>query len=199
MSERGLRSATAEPARWYRCSTAARWLPRVIGASLLIATMLGAFRVEARKYTPLPYFQRLVVLAGALVALAVVRRGAELRRSFGLAGDELVVAVGARRSRLSLAEIERLYFAAPFAGTTSWIAATVLVDRDGRQWRLPALIRDGGELVTACLARAGRNDLEAWADAYRVVAKMGRASLHVWVGYATAAALLAVSVAYYFA
>jgi hypothetical protein len=165
--------------------------------AVLVATTLGAFRVEPRANALLPYVQRFVVLAGALLAFSVVRRGAEVRRAFGLVGDTLLVSVGRHTSRLRLDDIERLDYSAPFAGTTSWMAATVLSDRDGRSWRIPTLVEDGDLLVRELIQRSGRNDLESWAEAYRVVSRMGRTARHIRLGYAVVVGLLVASVVYY--
>jgi hypothetical protein len=164
---------------------------------VLVATTLGAFHVEPRADTLLPYIQRFVVLVGALLAVMIVRRGAVVRRAFGLAGDSLLVSDGRHTSRLRLADVERLDYAAPFGGTTSWIAATELTDRDGRVWRIPALLEDGDRLVRNLIERSGRNDLESWAEAYRVVPRMGRSASHVRMGYAAVVGLLVAGVVYY--
>jgi hypothetical protein len=169
-----------------------------VGAAVLVATLLGALRVDARANPMLPHVQRLVIVAGAFVALVIVRRGSEVRREFRLVDGGLEVSVGSRHARLQLEDVDRLYYAAPFAGSTSWIPATVLIDREGRSWRIPALLQQGDRLLRELLAAAGRNDLDAWADAYRVLPRMGRATLYVRSGYAVVVALLAAAFVYYF-
>ena len=198
--DRGVRrrkTDETEPERFYRCGVAARWLPRTIAAAVLATAMLSAFRIDATSQALAPTVQQFVVFAGALVALGVARKGSEVRCVFGLTRDALTVGVGSRNLRLGLAEIQRLDYAAPFAGSTSWLPAAVLVDRDGRVWRVPALIDGGDQLFSELLRRAERHDLDSWADVCHIVPRMGRYRLRIRIGYAVAAAILVVGVGYY--
>jgi hypothetical protein len=141
--------------------------------------------------------RQFVVIAGAIVGLGVARKGSEVRCRFGLAGQSLVIRVGSRELRLELGQIERLDYDLPFGGSLSWLPATVLVDRGGRSWRIPALVEGGDQLITDLLQRADRHDLYSWADVYHIVARMGRARQWVRAGYAVAAAVLLAGIAYY--
>lgn len=191
------RGAETEPDRLYRCGTAARWLPRTLAAAILVTAMLGAFRLDPAGAALLPMVRQFVVFAGALLALGVARKGAEVRIRFGLASNALIVTVGSRNWRLLWPEIQRLDWAAPFAGSLSWLPATVLIDRDGRSWRVPALIDGGDQLLVELLRRAERHDLDSWAEVYHVVPRMARYRLRIRVGYAIALLILVVGVAYY--
>jgi hypothetical protein len=164
---------------------------------VLVAAMLGSFRIGPAGEPLLVAVQRFVVLAGALVALLVVRRGAELRRTYEVTRDGLVVSHGRRRESLRFEEIDRLDYAAPFAGTPNWLPATLLLDRQGTVWRLSALTTRADEMIAELLARAGRSDLESWAEACRIAPRMARWRLRVWLGHAIAGTILAVAAGYY--
>jgi len=191
------RSDDPGPDRIYRCSGAARWLPRGLAAAVLVAAMLGAFRIETSADPLLPHVRRFVVLVGAVLAVGIVRKGREVRCTFGLTRDAIVIAAGSRSIRLELEEIQRLDWAGPFGGSLNWMPAALLIDNDGRSWRVPALVERGDELFTELLGRAARHDLEAWADAYHIVARMARYPFRVRVGYVVVAATLVAGVVYY--
>jgi len=159
--------------------------------------MLSAFRIDAVGEPLLPTVRQFVVFVGALLALGVARKGSEVRCRFSLTGDALTVAVGSRSLDIGLAEIQRLDYAAPFAGSLGWLPAAVLIDRDGRSWRVPALVDEGDHLFVELLRRAQRHDLDSWAEVCRIVPRMGRYRLRVRTGYAVAGAILLVGVAYY--
>jgi len=198
--DRGARrsqTGETEPERLYGCGPAARWLPRAMAAAVLATSMLSAFRIDATSQAMAPTVRNVVVFAGALLALGVVRKGSEVRHVFGLTGDALTVVVGSRSLRLGLAEIQRLDYAAPFAGSTSWLPASVILDRDGRAWRVPALIDGGDRLFVELLRRAARHDLDSWADEYHIVPRMGRYRWRIRMGYAVTAAILVVGLGYY--
>ena len=194
---RGQRAET-EPERLYGCGFAARWLPRTLAAAVLVTAMFSASRIDGSGDSLLTNVRRFVVVAGALVALGVARKGSEVRCRFGLTDDALTVLVGSRRFGLDLADIQRLDYAAPFAGSLSWLPATVLVDKDGGSWRVPALVHAGDELFEELLRKADRHDLDSWAEVYRIVPRMGRYSFRIRVGYVVAAAIALVGVGYYF-
>ena len=130
---------TKEPERVYGCGAAARWLPRALAAAVLMTAMFGVFRIDGTGDALLPTVRRLVVVAGALLALGVARKGSEVRCKFGLTREALTVVVGSRHYRLELADVRRLDYAAPFAGSLNWLPAAVLVDKDGRSWRVPKI------------------------------------------------------------
>lgn len=189
---------TKEPERIYGCGAAARWLPRALAAAVLMTAMFGVFRIDDTGDALLPTVRRFIVVAGALLALSVARKGSEVRCKFGLTGEALTVVVGSRHYRLELADVGRLDYAAPFAGSLNWLPAAVLIDKDGRSWRVPALVRDGDELFAELLRRANRHDLDSWAEVYRIVPRMGRYTFRIRLGYAVAAAIALVGLGYYF-
>jgi hypothetical protein len=182
----------------YRCATAARWLPRALAGSVLAATVLAAFRFDPYEVLSVTRFLRAgLSLLGAILALWVVKKGAEVRTVFVLAGEEMVVRHGSRSYGLRLEEIERLDFEPPFAVTRTWLPALIVHDRFGQPWRVSALIENGSRFVEDLLRRVGRSDLETWAATLHLESKMARAGLRVAVGYATAAIILAAGIAYY--
>jgi hypothetical protein len=170
----------------------------MLAAAVLVTAMCAALRIEGTADSLLPTVRRFVVVAGALLALGVARKGSEVRCKFGLTGDALTVVAGSRHFRLDLADIQRLDYSSPFSGSLSWLPAAVLVDKDGRNWRVPALVHDGDELFTELLGNADRHDLDSWADVYRIVPRMRRYAFRIRVGYGVAAAIALVGVAYYF-
>jgi hypothetical protein len=189
--------AETEAERFYGCGAAARWLPRTLAAAVLVTAMFGVLRIDGSGDSLLPTVRRLVVVAGALLALGVARRGSEVRCKFGLTEHALTVAVGSRRFGLDLADIQRLDYAAPFSGSLNWLPATVLVDKDGRSWRVPALVDRGDELLEEILRRVNRHDLDSWAEVYRIVPRMGRYSFRIRFGYGVAAVIVLVGVGHY--
>jgi hypothetical protein len=186
-----------EPDRLYGCGVSARWLPRAVAAAVLVTAMLAAFRIGGAGGPLLTMVQRSVVVAGAFLGLGVLRKGSEVRCRFGLTRDALTVVVGSRHYRLELADIQRLDYAAPFAGTLSWLPAAVLVDKNGRNWRVPAVVDGGDELLAELLRSVDRHDLDSWAEVYRIVPRMGRYALRIRVGYGVAAAIVLVGLGYY--
>ena len=190
---------TPEPAPdvVYRCGPAARWLPRALAASVLAGAMLAGSRIDPSVAPLVPFVRQFVILAGAVLAVMIVRKGGEVRFSFGLTRDALIVAAGKRTARLELSRVKRVDYEAPMGGSMNWVPATVLIDDEGRGWRVPSLVERGDRLIVDLLGRAARNDLDAWADAHHVVPRMGRYSLRVRAGYALVAIVLVASLAYY--
>jgi hypothetical protein len=142
---------------------------------------------------------RLALWAGAaLLALWLLRKGAELRLSVVLTEEGLVFSYGARPVTLRFAEIETLRFDPPFAARKSWVAATALLDEGGRSWRLPVALENGDGLVAGLVRRSGREDLATWVEVLQVERRMRRGRLHQVVVYGTAAALLIAAAAFYF-
>ena len=176
--------------RSYRASTAARWLPRTLGAAILVASTLWALRADPRIDPLAPYVARFVVLVGALAAFVVVRAGAEVRHEVSLDDTGIRIGSGGRMRSLEWPDVERLDWIAPFTSGRRWIPAAALVDRFGAAWRLPALIADGDGLIRELLRRSGRSDLAAWAEVYRLERRMRRHGSRSAIGYATAAAFV---------
>jgi len=181
----------------WACGAPARWLPRTLAGAVLAAATLAALRIDPAIESLVPFVRRFVVVAGAVAALGIARKGAEVRCRFAVTADALHVEIGSRRPRLVLDDIRRLDWAPPFAGSTNWLPAAVAIDREGRSWRIPALVEDGAGLIEQLLRHAGRNDLDGWADVRRLRERMGRSGLLLRVGYALALAVLLSGLAYY--
>ena len=184
-----------EPVATYRSGVAARWLPRILAAAILAAAMLAGLRLEERGYGRA--LRTSVVLVGALTALLVVRRAGDVRVVFELGPQSLSLVRGAHRATLDLDRIERLRFDAPFVTSRHWVPAAVLVDRDGRDWRLPATLEGGDRLVRDLVGRIDRDDLRAWGDALGHERRMGRTRRVLIVGYGLAALVLLAALVFY--
>ena len=182
----------------YRCGAAARWLPRALAGSLLAAALVATMRVDPEVViSGSRGFRTAVVILAAVLALWILRRGGEVRLRIEVNARDLVFEFGAQSSTLRLADVETLRYDAPFGVSRSWLPATVLIDRAGREWRLPSLLDDGDRLVEKILQRSGKQNLEAWAHAMRIRSRMSRGAIRVRLGYATAAAILGAGWLYY--
>jgi hypothetical protein len=183
----------------FRCSTAARWLPRALAASILASATLAAFRMDPQGILlGSPWLRNGIALGGALVALWVIRKGGETRIVAGIDDDELVLSYGSRSSRLPFDRMDRLGYAAPFAATRNWLPAMLIWDRRKGCWRLLSLVREGDRLLRTLLSKAGREDLAAWADSMKLEKRMAAAGRRVMIGYLISAAILAAGLLYYF-
>lgn len=192
-------SRRAEEESFYRCGLAARWLPRAIAASVLIASVLAAFRFDPYEaLTASKHLRSLVAVLGAVLALWIVRKGSEVRTAFAVGRDELRVRHGAREYSLRLEDLERLAYETPFAQSRTWLPALVLRDRFGQPWRVSAFLDGGGRFVDELLDAAGRSDLRSWAETLRLREIMARAGLRVALGYVAAAVILAAGLLYHF-
>jgi hypothetical protein len=182
----------------YRCGLAARWLPRTLAASVLVAGLLVAGRVDTDLGVPGARTLRgLLAVGAAVAALWILRKGGEVRLRVTAGAEGL--AFERRKQSLSLAfdDIDGIRYEAPFGPSRFWLPAAVLVDRHGREWRLSALLRSGGRLVDEIVERSGREGLGTWATEHRVVKRMSRATFHVRVGYAVALAILLAAVLHF--
>jgi hypothetical protein len=180
----------------FRCGPWARWLPRVLAGAVLTAALLAAQRIEhgggVGLQAPL-----LVTVAGAILALWVLRQGSEVRIEVEIDDERLLFVRGAHRSELGFPAIESLTWAPSFSLSRTWVPGCVLLDDAGRHWRLSALLRRGDELVREIVRRAEREDLATWAEERALERHMGRTTLFVALGYSGAAAILAVALAFY--
>ncbi len=185
------------PSRTYRCSAWARWLPRALGASLLTASLLISFRIDPDQISAYsrPFKIGLVVFAAA-VSLWIVRRGAEVRLEVTPAGEHLEFRYAARSARLAYADLDRLDFSPAFGPSRHWLSAMILIDREGGEWRVPAVLADGANLVEEILDRAARSDLRAWAEVRGLAAKMGSSTRRFAAGYLVAGFVLAAAAGY---
>ena len=182
----------------YRCGAAARWLPRVLAGSLLAAALVATKRVDPELViSGSRGFRAAAVMLAGILAVWIVRRGGEVRLRIAVDDTDLVFESGAERSTLHLVDVEALRYDAPFGVSRSWLPATVLIDRGGREWRLPALLDAGDRLVEEILERSGKQNLEAWAQALRIQSRMSRGGSRVRLGYAAAAAILGAGLLYY--
>ncbi len=182
----------------YRCGAAARWLPRALAGSLLAAALIATKRVDPELViSGSRGFRTAVIVLAAILAVWILRQGSEVRLRIEVDGRDLVFESGAQRFTLHLGDVEALRYDAPFGISRSWLPATVLIDRSGREWRLPGLLDAGDRLVEEILRRSGNQNLEAWAQAMRIRNRMSRGGRRVRLGYATAAAILGAGWLYY--
>lgn len=174
--------------RVWRCGRAARWLPRVLAASLLASGSWVGFVLGPEPVPAIvrPFRSGLVVVAGA-VAWWIVRRGGELRWVVTLGESGLAFRAGARCLELAYRDIAALRYEAPFSASRSaWLPALALIDRDGVSWRISALVHGGEGLVEQLLEASGRADLAGWAEAFELERKMAAAGRRVAIGYVVA-------------
>jgi hypothetical protein len=183
----------------FRCGLAARWLPRALGGAVLAAATLAALRLGLQGDHPLLiYVRNFSALVGALLALWIVRKGAEVRRAIEVGDDGLSFVYRSRRAVLRFEEIVRLGYAAPFAHERNWLPAMLVHDRNRQSWRVPAVVRDGDRLMALFLETTGRSDLETWANTLALSRRMAASGRRVAIGYALAAAVLLAGLLYYY-
>lgn len=180
----------------FRCGPLARWLPRALAGAMLVAALLAGQRIEHRGGVG-AQAQLLIVAAGAILALWVLRQGSEVRVEVEVDDRGLVFIRGAHRSALSFSAIEGLTWAPSFSLSRTWVPGCVLLDAEGRHWRLCALLHHGDRLVEELLRRAGRDDLAIWAAERFVVRHMARTGIFVVLGYAAAATTLVLALSFY--
>jgi hypothetical protein len=175
----------------FRCSVAAVWLPRVLGASLLASATVAGLHLDPNLQVPFSGPVRvIIVLAGAAGALWLVRGGSDVRLRFGVNETAIAISVWRRSVRLPFADVDGLDYEPAFGSRRRWLPAVVLVGRHRRRWRIPALVGDGTHLLTRILDACDRDDLRSWSDARRLGPRMMRSRLIVPVGYASALALI---------
>lgn len=172
----------------YGCGVAARWLPRSLGASILVAALFVAYGVQGAAGAA--YMKQAVVMLGAVLAIGVVRGGVEVRRTIRIFGSGLRLEYRGTGLDLPFEEIERLGYAPMFTDLRRWIPAATVLDRHGREWRLPALVDDGDRMIREIVQRSGRHDLDAWDEALDLSRRMARGGRMVVVGFAVSAGIL---------
>jgi hypothetical protein len=183
----------------FRCGLAARWLPRVLGGAVLAAVTLAALRLDLRGDHPfLTHVRNFSVLFGGLVALWIVRKGAEIRRIFEVDDEGVTFIYRSRRAVLRFKDMVRLGYAAPFADSRNWLPAMLLHDRHRQVWRVPALVGEGDQLLSLLLEKAGRSDLESWAETLALARRMAGSRRRTAIGYALALAVLLSGLLYYY-
>lgn len=182
----------------YRCRTAARWLPRALAGSVLAAALLATGRIDPQAVlSGSRGFRTAVVVLAAILAIWILRRGGEVRLRVRVDGRSLRFEYGGQLSTLRLAEVDALRYDAPFGVSRSWLPAAVLIDRAGKEWRLPALLHAGDRLIESVLEGSGEEKLQAWTEALGLRRRMSRVAARVRLGYFVAGAILSVGLLYY--
>jgi hypothetical protein len=182
----------------YRCGVAARWLPRALAGSVLVAAMLLALRLLPASGVPgAREFRAGLVVLAAVAALWVVRKGGEARIEVGVGPMGLFLFRGPHRTDLSFEEVDGLRYEAPFGPSKSWVPAAVLTDRRGTAWRMSGFLEHGDDLIDELLELSGREDLRAWADALGIRRRMAGASRRVGLGYGISAIVLLSGLTFY--
>jgi hypothetical protein len=182
----------------YRCGTAARWLPRLLAASVLTAAVLAAFRFDpAQTLTASKYLRNVLAVFGGVLALWLVRKAGEVHAVLVLGREELTFRYGEREFSLRLGDLDRVEYETPFAQSRTWLPALVLRDRFGQPWRVSAFLENGDRFLDQLLVRTDRNDLRAWAETLNLRAVLARSRRRVAIGYISAAAFLVAGIAYY--
>jgi hypothetical protein len=183
----------------YRCGPAARWLPRVLAATWLLAGLVVAMGLGSAQHLPFARgVQWIVIAAGGVFGAWTLRSGRETAVRVTVTPSQVLFAYGARESGVAFDDIERFAAELPLAGSRHLFPATVLRDRFGGEWRLPAVLADGAQAVREIVERSGRDDLRTWMDALRLERRMRRERQIVGIGYAAAAALLLAALAFWF-
>ena len=180
----------------FRCGPLARWLPRALAGAVLVAALLAGQRIEQRGGAG-AQAQLLIVAAGAILALWVLRQGSEVRVEVEIDDRGLAFCRGAHRSALPFSAIERLTWAPSFSLSRTWVPGCVVLDAEGRHWRLCALLNRGDRLVEELVRRAGRDDLAIWAKERSLLRHMARTGMFVVLGYAAAATILVLALSFY--
>jgi hypothetical protein len=187
---------TAGSSDAFACGVAARWMPRVLAGAVLASAFLATQRMDLEGVHSLSRAMRiLVVMAGALLALAITRGGAEVRGIFSLGPDALTLAWGKRRMEVRYRDLAALEYDPPLSRRPFWLPAAALVDRNERRYRIPALVWGGERLIDELVRRSERPELAAWNEVRRIAPRMARPGLWTYAGYVLAAALLAGGVA----
>ena len=185
------------PVSSYVCGPAARWLPRALAGSVLVAGLLAVAGIGSQAKIPLSQgFRLLLMMTTAAMALWIVRKGGEVRIRVSVDAQGIVFEAGSHRRSVVFEKIEALRFEGPFGPSRSWLSATVVVDKTEREWRLSGLLARGEELIDEIVQKSAREDLAAWADAHRIREKMARATLRVRAGYTAAFVVVILAAAY---
>ena len=193
---------TAEPNETpetpFRCSSAARWLPRTLAGAVLLGALISGQKIAVpARAAGMNLVAPAVALVGAILALAIVRKGGEVRLEVAVQSGFLRLGLGERHADLPFDRIESLGWASPFSGSRHWLPAAVAVDREGARWRLPGLLRNGDRLIAELIAASGRSDLQAWSETLGLERQMARSGPRIVIGYTVAAVLTAAAVVFY--
>jgi len=182
----------------YGCSGAALWLPRVLAAAVIVASMLGAFRLELSPGASFSKpIQGGVIVVGAFLGLWILRAGSEVRIRMHLDGPRLFFSSGRQSAALEVDSIVRLGYEAPLGASRRLFPAAVLIEKNGRPWRLPVLLDRGAALIDDLLERSGRSDLVSWAESLRLRQRMERRRTVLVVGYSLSGLIVAAGWLFY--
>ena len=113
----------------YRCGVSARWMPRTVAAAVLLAALLGSFRLEAGDLNSTGFPLRVfLMVSGGAMALWILRSGAEVRLVVALEDERVTLSYGGRRSSsLPLSRIEHFEFDYPMTASRRLLPAAVLL------------------------------------------------------------------------
>jgi len=177
----------------YRCAPAARWLPRILAASVFVGATILSTRIYAGVAgSGWSHSRTLVVLFGAAFALGIVRSGGMVHAKFSLSADALRLGVGKHERELPFEQIVSMTYESPFVKPREWLPALVLVDRFDKRWRVPALLMDGERFVEDLTNAADRDDLRSFVTAHNLCARMERLRWRLVCGYTVALVLIVV-------
>ena len=185
----------SEP-RVFRCTAAARWLPRTLAAATLVSTMILSARIDAAVVgTGWSHSRTLVIVVGAACALTIVRSGGMVRAEFSFAAEAMRLRIGRDKRELPYEQIVSLIYETPFVKPRQWLPALVLIDRFGTRWRVPALLADGERFGSELTAAAGRDDLRSFASAHDLSGRMAATRGRLVCGYSFALGLILAALA----
>ncbi len=157
----------------FRCTAAARWLPRTLAAAVLVSAVILSTRIYSGVAgTHWSHSRTLVVVVGAAFALAIVRSGGIVRAEFSLAAESLRLRIGRHERELPYEQVVSMIYETPFVNPREWLPSLVLIDRFGKRWRVPSFLADGERFVTDLTEAAARDDLRSFASAHDLSAKM---------------------------
>lgn len=186
--------------RRYRSSGAARWLPRILGGAVLAAALIAARGIDPADATPGSGTVRLlVILFGAALALWIVRSGAVLYREVEVRADALWLGYRAAGRELEFRDVVTLDYHGPFGSGRRWAPVLAIRDRLEQDWLVPGTLQDGARFVEDFLQACDRSDLDAWADARHVAARMAGGGRYVVAGYVLAVILVVAAVVFHVA
>jgi len=179
----------------YACGRAARWLPRVAAGAVLVAGLLAAAHIDPeRGVAGARSVRALVAVVGAIGSLWVLRRGAEVRLRVSVGPEAVAFEANGRSAELPIDEIDAIRYEGPFGVSRYWLPAAILVDRQGREWRISGLLQAGDRLIAEIVDRGRREALATWVCEQRIGERMAHAPRRVGVGYGVALAIVVLSV-----
>ena len=180
----------------YACPASTRRVSWVLAAALVAAAAILAARMDPAGRLPNSAVMKgLLVAAAAVLGARIALSLAELRLTVRVRERDVLLELRGRMASLAWEDILRLDWDPPYRLYSRWSPALVLVDRRGRRFRIPALVRGGERLVADLLEAAGRSDLSDWAAAQSLAARMARSRGWAVAGYVAAACVVAAAAA----